>query len=74
MRCAGKPVNQVLGSELPATPLPVPYPEGDSRASDADDDVPATGSGTSVAIVRVALGVVLSGCRPSPLGSPRSSR
>ena len=26
----GTPVNQVLGTELPATPLPVPYPDADT--------------------------------------------
>ncbi|MFI7063710.1 DUF6152 family protein [Kribbella sp. NPDC050124] len=48
----GRPVNQVLGSELPATPLPVPYPDGDAPAGAAD-------SGTSVAAVWATLGVAL---------------
>ncbi|TDO51703.1 hypothetical protein EV643_103442 [Kribbella sp. VKM Ac-2527] len=57
----GRPVNQVLGSELPATPLPVPYPEGGSRSPAADDDAPAsaTGPGTSAAVVWATLGVAL---------------
>lgn len=38
----GTPVNQVLGTELPTTPLPVPYPEVDA-GSDAEADG-ATGS------------------------------
>ena len=41
----GTPVNQVLGTELPATPLPVPYPEVDA-GSDAEADGP-TGAAES---------------------------
>jgi hypothetical protein len=36
----GRPVNQVLGSQLPATPLPVPYAETRTPATGA----PATGA------------------------------
>lgn len=56
----GRPVNQVLGSELPATPLSVPYPDDDTRPP-AGDDVPAsaTGSETSAPAVWTGLGVAL---------------
>ncbi|NIK61526.1 DUF6152 family protein [Kribbella shirazensis] len=57
----GRPVNQVLGSELPATPLPVPYPESGTRAPATDDDAPAgaTDSDRSAAVVWATLGVAL---------------
>ncbi|WP_381790146.1 DUF6152 family protein [Streptomyces niveus] len=37
----GQPVNQVLNEELPATPLPVPYPQGDAPSADTDQDPPS---------------------------------
>ncbi|WP_205484613.1 hypothetical protein [Arthrobacter sp. Alg241-R88] len=37
----GQPVNQVLGSELPVRPLPVPYPQDDASAAAVDQDAPA---------------------------------
>ncbi|WP_242572027.1 DUF6152 family protein [Streptomyces sp. NP-1717] len=37
----GQPVNQVLNEELPATPLPVPYPQGDGPSADAGQDSPS---------------------------------
>ncbi|WP_063910188.1 DUF6152 family protein [Herbidospora yilanensis] len=49
----GKPVNQVLGSELPAKPLPVPYP-----VSAAPDHAPAAAEdseGTSAIVVWIVL-------------------
>ncbi len=49
----GQPVNQVLGSELPARPLPVPYPERDATAA-ADE-----AENTSSILVWVVAGVVL---------------
>ena len=49
----GQPVNQVLGSELPARPLPVPYPERDATAA-ADE-----AKNTSSILVWVVAGVVL---------------
>ncbi|MFF3376673.1 DUF6152 family protein [Streptomyces sp. NPDC002680] len=58
----GKPVNQVLNEELPATPLTVPYPEGDAPSADADQDSPsaaADSEGTSPIVVWAALGGVL---------------
>lgn len=60
----GNPVNQVLGSELPATPLPTPYPEGDATASSSsveDQDAPtaAESDTSSPATVWAALGVAL---------------
>lgn len=33
----GKPVNQVLGSQLPARPLPEPYPEAGAPAAKAGE-------------------------------------
>ncbi|WP_326574312.1 DUF6152 family protein [Streptomyces sp. NBC_00487] len=58
----GKPVNQVLNEELPATPLPVPYPEGDAPSADADQDSPsasADSEGTSPVAVWATVGGVL---------------
>ncbi len=56
----GRPVNQVLGTELPATPLSVPYPDDDTRSPTADDaPFSATDSGTSPVAVWTGLGVVL---------------
>lgn len=56
----GQPVNQVLGSELPARPLPLPYPEGDTSAADPDATAAAQDSaGTSPIGVWVTAGVVL---------------
>ena len=49
----GQPVNQVLGSELPARPLPVPYSDSDVTAA-ADD-----AESTSSILVWVVVGVVL---------------
>lgn len=53
----GRPVNQVLGSELPATPLPVPYPNPTTT-----EDAPPTAAesrDTSPIAVWAGLGVVL---------------
>ncbi|UUU19720.1 DUF6152 family protein [Streptomyces sp. DSM 40750] len=58
----GKPVNQVLNEELPATPLSVPYPEGDAPSGDADQDSPsasADSEGTSPVAVWAMVGGVL---------------
>ncbi|MGW2169550.1 DUF6152 family protein [Streptomyces sp. NPDC001705] len=58
----GKPVNQVLNEELPARPLPVPYPEGDAPSADADQDSPsasADSEGASPVAVWATLGGVL---------------
>ncbi|MET9440645.1 DUF6152 family protein [Streptomyces sp. NPDC006610] len=58
----GQPVNQVLNEELPATPLPVPYPERGAPSADADQDAPSTSAdseATSPTAVWVVLGVVL---------------
>lgn len=51
----GRPVNQVLGSELPATPLPVPYPDATEEAPPAA----APSRDTSPTAVWAGLGVVL---------------
>ncbi len=58
----GKPVNQVLGSELPARPLPVPYPESDASTADRNQDATAAAEnadGTSPLLVWGTVGVVL---------------
>lgn len=58
----GKPVNQVLNEELPATPLSVPYPEGDAPAADADQESPsasADSDDTSPIAVWATVGGVL---------------
>lgn len=58
----GQPVNQVLGNELPASPLPVPYPADDASAADGDQDAPAAAEdsgGTSPIVGWVTAGVVL---------------
>ena len=57
----GQPINQVLNEELPATPLPAPYPGGDVPAAGADDDAPsaAADSGTWPTAVLATLGVAL---------------
>jgi hypothetical protein len=58
----GKPVNQVLGSQLPARPLPVPYPESDARTANQNEDVTAAAEdsgGTSPIVVWGTVGVVL---------------
>ncbi|MEU4779970.1 DUF6152 family protein [Micromonospora sp. NPDC023633] len=57
----GQPVNQVLGSELPARPLPVPYPESDDPADRNQDATAAAedSDGTSPILVWGTVGVVL---------------
>ncbi|WP_372352335.1 hypothetical protein [Streptomyces sp. KL116D] len=58
----GQPVNQVLNEELPATPLPVPYPTGDARTGDSDQgssSAAADSEGASSVAVWAGLGVVL---------------
>ena len=58
----GQPVNQVLGSELPARPLPGPYPGNDASAGDRTEGATAAAEdsdGTSPIVVWVAVGVVL---------------
>jgi hypothetical protein len=58
----GKPVNQVLGTQLPARPLPVPYPDSDAPAGDAEQDASsaaAASEGTSPTLVWIVLGVGL---------------
>jgi len=58
----GKPVNQVLGSELPARPLPVPYPESDASTAEQNQDATAAAEdsdGTSPLLVWATVGVVL---------------
>jgi hypothetical protein len=56
----GRPVNQVLGSQLPARPLPVPYPERDAPAAFGDTAAAVSdAAGTSPAVVWVVAGVVL---------------
>lgn len=57
----GQPVNQVLNEELPATPLPAPYPQDDQSSSDAGRDAPsasADSKDTSPTAVWAALGAV----------------
>lgn len=61
----GNPVNQVLGSQLPATPLPAPYPDSNEDAPSAAQD-PAAGNsndshsaGTSPIVAWAALGGTL---------------
>ena len=57
----GRPINQVLGSELPARPLPVPYPESDD-AAEQDQEATAAAEdpdGTSAAAVWGTAGVIL---------------
>ncbi|WP_433794846.1 DUF6152 family protein [Actinoplanes sp. CA-252034] len=58
----GQPVNQVLGSELPARPLPVPYPDSDASTADRNQDATAAGEnsdGTSPILVWGTAGIVL---------------
>ena len=62
----GRPVNQVLGSELPAQPLEPPYSANDAGAMATRADGPssspsatAADSGTSPAVVWAGLAVVL---------------
>lgn len=59
----GTPVNQVLSSQLPARPLPVPYPENDApAAAPADQDAPPPAEDSEVAspiVVWIVLGVGL---------------
>ena len=58
----GQPVNQVLGSELPARPLPVPYPEQGEQAGAADradQESPAAAGAASPALTWVVLGAGL---------------
>ncbi|MER5336954.1 DUF6152 family protein [Micromonospora sp. NPDC002717] len=58
----GQPVNQVLGSQLPARPLPVPYPESDAPAANPGRDASAAAEdseGTSAIVVWGTVGVVL---------------
>jgi len=67
----GNPVNQVLGSQLPATPLPVPYPEtgatAGTPATENSQDEPtadqASGSmpPTTVLVLAAAVLVVAAG-------------
>ncbi|WP_181038518.1 DUF6152 family protein [Arthrobacter sp. ZGTC131] len=73
----GRPVNQVLGSQLPATPLPVPYPEtgapatglpaaGTPAADSGQDASPANEASegmwpTAVVVIVGAVLVVVSG-------------
>ncbi|MGX1509572.1 DUF6152 family protein [Streptomyces collinus] len=58
----GQPVNQVLNEELPAQPLPVPYPQGDQSPSGADQDAPSASAdsegGTSPVAVWTTLGAI----------------
>ncbi len=54
---SGRPVNQVLGSELPARPLSLPYPEGDG--SGGPSGTGASAPGTSPAVVWGATGAVV---------------
>ena len=53
----GQPVNQVLNEELPATPLPTPYPEGDDDVQSAAAD--SGSEDTSSTAVWTGLGVAL---------------
>ena len=58
----GKPVNQVLGSQLPARPLPVPYPEAGAPAAEAGESAPTAAAdpdGTSPVAVWGTVGAVL---------------
>ena len=62
----GRPVNQVLGSELPARPLQPPYSANDAAAagtpadgSSSSADATAADSGTSPAVVWTGLAVLL---------------
>lgn len=58
----GQPVNQVLGSQLPARPLPVPYPERDAPTADQNQDATATAQnsdGTPAIVAWGTVGVVL---------------
>jgi hypothetical protein len=62
----GRPVNQVLGSELPAQPLEPPYSATDRAATDTRADGPnsspdatAADSGTSPTVVWARLAVML---------------
>ncbi|CAH9416220.1 hypothetical protein SGL43_03243 [Streptomyces globisporus] len=58
----GQPVNQVLNEELPAQPLPVPYPQGDEPSSGTDQDAPSASAdsdgGTSPVAVWGTLGAI----------------
>ena len=49
----GRPVNQVLGSRLPARPLPVPYPASETPAAAAE------AGGTSPVAVWALAGALL---------------
>ena len=51
----GQPVNQVLGSELPARPLPVPYPEQGAPGGNPDPGAPADPEGPSSAVTWAVL-------------------
>lgn len=58
----GQPVNQVLGSQLPARPLPVPYPERDARTADRNQDATTAAQdsdGTSPVVVWGMVGIVM---------------
>lgn len=55
----GTPVNQVLGSELPARPLPVPYPEQAAAVDATGQDEPADPENSSPAVVWAVLGAGL---------------
>lgn len=57
----GQPINQVLNEELPATPMPTPYPDGEVPLAAAEDDSAstATDADTSAAAVWATLGVAL---------------
>lgn len=57
----GQPVNQVLNEELPARPLPVPYPQGDAPSADAGQDAPSAAGeseNTSPTAVWAGLGAL----------------
>lgn len=57
----GKPVNQVLGSQLPARPLPVPYPDSSTTADRNQEGTAASdeSDGPAPVLVWATVGVVL---------------